>query len=345
MSWKKKLKSIKMKEESEPKVSQMLMTAGSLITFFLMYGVLQERIMTMPYGPNGEMFTQSAFLVLNNRIVAVLVSAVILYWQGEDMRNPAPLYKYFGIAFSNTAATFCQYEALKFVSFPTQTLGKCAKMIPVLILSSVLSLRKYGAKDYFVALMVTIGCAMFVLGGDTAAKKGKGETDDSLFGLLLMGGYLFLDGFTSTFQEKLFKDYKMSSSFNQMMYNNICSGLLSLVALVFSGQLVPAIEFSIANPDFYINAIGLSLAACLGQIVIYYTIRNFGALFFSMCMVTRQVISILLSCLLFLHPLTGWQWLSSAIVFGTIYWSKASKRRSKPSAPPLPTKEASPQQV
>ena len=31
------------------------------------------------------------------------------------------------------AATTCQYEALKYVSFPVQTLGKCAKMIPVMI--------------------------------------------------------------------------------------------------------------------------------------------------------------------------------------------------------------------
>ena len=32
-----------------------------------------------------------------------------------------------------------------------------------------------------------------------------GQKDDSLYGMLLMMGYLFFDGFTSTFQEKLFK--------------------------------------------------------------------------------------------------------------------------------------------
>ena len=30
--------------------------------------------MTIPYGPNEEMFTFSAFLVLNNRIVVVIVA-------------------------------------------------------------------------------------------------------------------------------------------------------------------------------------------------------------------------------------------------------------------------------
>jgi len=39
-------------------------------------------------------------------------------------------------------ATTCQYEALRYVSFPTQTLAKTAKMIPVMVafLSSSLAL-------------------------------------------------------------------------------------------------------------------------------------------------------------------------------------------------------------
>lgn len=35
----------------------------------LVYGVLQERIMTQPYGEEKEHFKYSVFLVLNNRLV------------------------------------------------------------------------------------------------------------------------------------------------------------------------------------------------------------------------------------------------------------------------------------
>ena len=62
-------------------------------------------------------------------------------------------------------ATFCQYEALKYVSFPVQTLGKCAKMIPVMIWGSAVNSKTYKAKDYIVALAVTAGCAMFAMTG------------------------------------------------------------------------------------------------------------------------------------------------------------------------------------
>jgi adenosine 3'-phospho 5'-phosphosulfate transporter B2 len=55
-------------------------------------------------------------------------------WKSESFRNVAPLEKYFFISISNSIATFCQYESLRYISFPTQTVGKCGKMLPIMIL-------------------------------------------------------------------------------------------------------------------------------------------------------------------------------------------------------------------
>lgn len=66
---------------------------------------------------------------------------------------------------SNVVATFCQYEALKYVSFPVQTLGKCAKMIPVMIWGSLVNQKSYKGKDYFIAMMITVGCVLFAMTG------------------------------------------------------------------------------------------------------------------------------------------------------------------------------------
>src|SRR3989338_2570221 len=133
--------------EPVPLMKQLFAGCG-LIDFFLVYGVLQERIMTIPWGEAEEMFSSSAFLVLNNRIVAILLSFAILVYTKQTLAPAAPIHKYFGIAISNTGATFCQYEALKYVSFPTQTLGKCAKMFPILIISYILKLKTYQVRDY-----------------------------------------------------------------------------------------------------------------------------------------------------------------------------------------------------
>lgn len=47
-------------------------------------------------------------------------------------------------------------------------------------------------------------------------------------------------------------------------------------------------------------------------------------------MTTRQFISILLSCILFAHPLTAGQWLGTVMVFGALYYKSLSRGGSKP---------------
>lgn len=61
--------------------------------------------------------------------------------------------------------------------------------------------------------------------------------------------------------------------------------------------------------------------------IIVYTIRVHGALVFAVIMTTRNLLSIVLSCLIFGHPLTWAQWAAAAAVFGAIYWDNLTKPR------------------
>ena len=145
--------------------TEMIACGLGILFFFLMYGVIQERIMTRPWEEGGPLFTYSAYLVLSNRLIALATAASILLYTGQSLKNVAPIYKYFGISVSNTLATYCQYEALKYVSFPTQTLGKCGKTIPVLILGTLISGKRYKVSDYVICVLITLGCTIFLLTG------------------------------------------------------------------------------------------------------------------------------------------------------------------------------------
>jgi len=308
----------------DPKVLRLIVLAFGLVFFFIIYGILQERIMTIKYGD--EEFKNSAYLVFNNRLIAIIAAIFMLKYKGEDMSPTAPIYKYAGVSLSNIIATWCQYESLKFVSFPTQTLGKCGKMIPVMILGTLISGKKYGWKDYLSVFMITVGVGVFILTGKVSQKE---SNDDTFYGLGLIGGYLFVDGFTSTLQEILFKDYRMST-YNQMLYVNSVSMILSLVPLLIQQQFFECVQFSIDHPDFLMHSLGLSVCAVLGQIMIYTTIREFGALIFSALMTTRQFLNILLSCIIYLHPLTAGQWAGVILVFGVLYYTADNKKSHRP---------------
>lgn len=104
-----------------------------LMASYLTWGVLQEKIMTREYlGQDGitkSFFKDSQFLVFSNRFLAFIIAAG--YIMKQQLRQRAPLFKYSYASFSNIMSAWLQYEALKFISFPTQVLAKSCKIIPV----------------------------------------------------------------------------------------------------------------------------------------------------------------------------------------------------------------------
>ncbi|GFH18952.1 uncharacterized protein HaLaN_15831 [Haematococcus lacustris] len=102
-------------------------------------------------------------------------------------------------------------------------------MMPVMVWGIIIMRKRYTLKDFLLALAITGGCTLFLLTGDVKSKVAKSMWDSSVYGLLLMLGYLGFDGFTSTFQDKLFKGYQMTT-YNQILYTTICSSLLSIFA-------------------------------------------------------------------------------------------------------------------
>jgi len=291
-----------------------------IIGFLVIYGILQERIMSIPYG--GEMFTFSVFLVFCNRAVAVIFSITMIMIMGETKLNQAPLWKYFAVSVSNVYATTCQYEALKYVTFPVQMLGKSFKMMPVMIWGIIISQKQYGLRDWSIAAAVTGGVTMFLLTGDLSAEHAH-HSHASIYGLLLLLAFLALDGFTSTFQEKLFKEHN-TTRYNQMLYINIGSCTISMITLLATNMLMPAIGFLGEHPEIIGHALELSAAAVAGQWCIYGMVKDFGALVFAATMNVRQVVSILISYVKYGHVITTLQVVALFIVFSALFYKSFS---------------------
>ena len=76
----------------------------------------------------GENFKNSQFLVFINRVLALAIGWIVLQLIRQP-RHTGPLYKYSYCSFSNVMSSWFQYEALKFVSFPTQVLCKASKVL------------------------------------------------------------------------------------------------------------------------------------------------------------------------------------------------------------------------
>ncbi len=188
---------------------------------------------------------------------------------------------------------------------------------------------------------------------------------DTPLGIVMMTLYLMFDGMTSTQQERLFAKNPSMSSFHQMFYANAFSLLASLVGafsfflfravsrvlyacsavcdsrLARGSSVSCAASFSVGSKlaafAWRCARSSFSLFDCQGSLAARVTraqsVQEYGAFTLSLLMTTRQVFSMILSCMIYSHTLTGFsfvfssfadrlqvmQYASALVVFAVLY--------------------------
>ncbi|XP_071432475.1 adenosine 3'-phospho 5'-phosphosulfate transporter 1 isoform X1 [Pithys albifrons albifrons] len=324
-------------------VFKLLFCAAGLQASYLTWGVLQERVMTRTYGATetdpGEKFKDSQFLVFMNRILAFTVAGLYCALTKQP-RHGAPMYKYSFASLSNILSSWCQYEALKYISFPTQVLAKASKVIPVMMMGKLVSRKSYEYWEYLTAALISVGVSMFLL---SSAPHRHVSTVTTFSGIVLLAGYIIFDSFTSNWQDALFT-YKMSPV--QMMFGvNVFSCLFTVGSLLEQGALLESVGFMARHSEFTAHAVLLSVCSACGQLFIFYTINQFGAAVFTIIMTLRQAFAILLSCLIYGHTVTVVGGLGIAVVFMALFLRVYARSRMKKRSKKLPPGETPVQKV
>ncbi|XP_069744099.1 adenosine 3'-phospho 5'-phosphosulfate transporter 1 isoform X2 [Narcine bancroftii] len=275
----------------------------------------------------GVKFHDSQFLVFMNRVLAMMVAAVCCLLTKQP-RHGAPMYKYSFASLSNILSSWCQYEALKYVSFPTQVLAKASKVIPVMLMGKLVSNRSYEYWEYLTALLISAGVSLFLL---SSGQEKRPSTITTFSGLFILAGYIVFDSFTSNWQDALFS-HKMSPV--QMMFGvNLFSCLFTVGSLIEQGAFFHSFSFMAQHPEFGLHAGLLSICSACGQLFIFYTIRQFGAAVFTILMTLRQALAILLSCLLYGHAVSPLGALGIATVFLALFLRVYARSRLKAKRP------------
>lgn len=322
-------------------------------------------------------FHDSQFLVFINRIIAFILSIFALVYnrpkrqiyshrtqnETDDAHRPqAPLYEYIYCSLSNILSSWCQYEALKYVNFPTQVLSKSCKIIPVMLMSRIMLKKRYQSFDYICALFLSVGMFIFLLNQPTSSIHKKELSSQNLnyeiispepdtktnhykqlghqfisknssliSGLLILALYLAFDSFTSNWQQSLFGRYGITN-WQMMAATNFYSIMLTLTSLHHLNTLEPAFKLMVSSRPLLFDCLFMSVMSSIGQLFVYYTIKRFGSVVFAVIMTMRQFLAILLSCMIYGHELTLGSTAGLLLVFFVIgyqIWSKSSKTPAK----------------
>ena len=313
---------------------------------YLSWGVLQERMMTKEYesaGPDGtierSMFPSVTFIVFANRLLAFFTAVALVLCdssavpffgpagliQGDGLLGKvrAPLEMFAPASLSNVMSSFFQYKALVYVSFPTQVLFKSNKIIPTMLMGIALNGKSYKLHEYFQALTISAAVAAFMISEKGSEADESAEEPSSPFaggavlGIVCLCLYLCCDSFTSQWQSRVFKKWKVSQ-YQMMLGVNAFSLMYTFAKAAAFGEFIACVDFLFVHPLALIHITLFSLASSVGQLFIFYTIKRFGPVIFSMMMTTRQVLSMVLSCLLFGHQLGAVSIFCASVVFAVL---------------------------
>uniref|UniRef100_A0A158PBU3 Adenosine 3'-phospho 5'-phosphosulfate transporter 1 n=1 Tax=Angiostrongylus cantonensis TaxID=6313 RepID=A0A158PBU3_ANGCA len=291
--------------------------AVTLLFFFtgiqctlVMMGFLQERVITQGYRTyDFEQICAWAYVFLKFR---------------SFLRQPPHVQPYFVHSYtsiSNTMSTWCQYEALKYVSFPTQTICKTSKVVVTMLMGLLLRGQHYSWQEWMCGAAVGTGAGLFLLSSGRSKHEGIVTSvrynymeflSSRLFcphflliflifhfqvsGMILMLGYLVFDSYTLNYQKKLFDKKPKISKYQMMMGVNVFSAILCMVSLIEQGTLFTSIGFAFDHEHFSRDVLFLSLSGATGQ-----------------------MLSILLSSFYYGHSLSSWSFVGFGIVFTAIF--------------------------
>jgi len=295
-----------------------------LLTSYLTWGYMQELIMTTkfeptPSSPDGS-FPSAAFCVFSNRFLAIVVAVIAVKLRHGSVfaNNVAPLHIFTPCALSNTMSSWSQYASLRYVSFPVQTVFKSSKIIPVMIMGKVLKGAIYPTSQYVEALFITIGVAIF----SVASQESSRDSSTEIAGLIYMLMYITFDCFTSQWQSKIYDMYGRANvdPYQMMLGVNSSAICITTFGLLVSGDFPIVWEFFMVNPNVLMYNIITAITSASGQLCIYYTIKEFGPIVFTIIMTVRQMISICISAVKFGHHISAIAFCGAVVVFGVLFY-------------------------
>ncbi len=324
--------------------AKLLACVAGIYTFYLYYGVYQEKVWK-PDPDTGDRFASTAFLLLCqcacNALFALAGTLVLGCVSSppppaaaaackapHEPAEGAPGYLralcgkrltgnlWMGaISLFYVAAMGCSNQALQHVNYPTQALGKSCKMIPIMVFNVLINGTRYSFVKKASAALITGGIVVFRVFKSSSKAAGA----NSSLGLLLLLASLCLDGLTASNQKVYraeFSSPTLKGSLRMMLQTNLWACVhVGAVALV-TGDLATGFGYIVAHPYLIEAVVSFALCSACGQFFIFFTITGPGPLACTTITTTRKFFTILLS--VFMNPentLTQAQWGGVGLVF------------------------------
>ena len=235
-------------------------------------------------------------------------------------------------------ATGFATQSVKYVSYPTKVVFKSAKLIPTMMVATVLQRKIYGRLEYAAAVMLCAGAAGYAYGSGSAS----GMQSNNWYGVVLLTISIFCDAIVPNLQKMLMSPHELPHelphskskaaglSATELMVNTNAVGFASVLCYMFmTNQLLPAVETALMRPRLilYLVLVGVGLSTA----VLAYTklIQTTDSVVAVTVATMRKVVTVILSFVVFPKPLLAVHVVSGMSLLGGIALGSFAKGRTR----------------
>ena len=201
--------------------------------------------------------------------------------------------------------------ALSYINYTTRIVAKCSKVIPVMIVGTLMQGRRYGWEDYGMCALLVFGITMFTMGDVEAFPN------FDFRGVAYITVALFTESTAGNFEESRFFNLPSPISHCEVVFyvNAIGSAWIAL-GLLASGELFRSVALVLREPAVLA---AICLAAAFGYIsvtCILLCLRHYGATNTEVIKAVRKMLSLALSLIVYPKPM-GWKYVAGTTATAT----------------------------
>jgi adenosine 3'-phospho 5'-phosphosulfate transporter B3 len=310
------LKEFPQKLEALSPTSHFLVLALGVFFFFGLHNLLQEAIMAVPDFKHGVMLGY----------MEVLGVAVCSFMERQQQRQHervrvAPMSAYPLLTLCLLTSSALSNMSLNYINFPTKVVFRSCKLIPTMVVATVLHNKIFTTIEYACALAVCCGLVMF------AAADWTISPSFNPIGLAMVCMSVVADAVLPNAQERLFK--MGSSRLEVTLYTNMFTLLALSVTTLLSGDLIEAVQLIVTSQRLIVYFTIYTFVAYLAISMHMSVVKRFGGVAAVLLATGRKGMTLVLSFLLFPKTFSWYYPIGAALVLGGLTASSLLKEKSK----------------
>lgn len=228
------------------------------------------------------------------------------------------------VGFLNCFSVGMTNVSFQYLNFPALALFKSCKIIPVMLMGTLVWRKKYGSMQWASALILIVGLAVC-----TTADRAV-TPNFSMLGVMFICMALCADAFIGNVQESLFANG--ASQLEAMAWPSLVASVISIAVAALTTDLSVIVSDMFARPVAVGCIFVTGAGNAFGLFLVLKLISLVGTAQTTFATSLRKAVSIVASSVLFPKPLTPLHFIGAAVVAAGIYVNGLGQSKKLPAA-------------